>query len=68
MKTTITQFNQAHNTEIKVDMEYYQIFNEMEKTPYACCYIAQTEDKANKVILKGETLINLEDTLYLCVR
>jgi len=68
MNTTINQFNQAYNTEIQADMDFYQLFNEMEKTPYACCYIAQTEEKANKVILKGEELINLEDTFYLCVR
>lgn len=68
MNTTITQFNQAHNTEIKADMASYQIFKEMEKTHYECCYIAYTEGKAKKVILKRETLINLEDKIYLCVR
>lgn len=68
MKTTITHFNQANDTEIKADMASYQIFDEMEKTPYECCYIAHTETKANKAILKRETLINLEDKIYLCVR
>ncbi|MGJ7589362.1 hypothetical protein [Staphylococcus shinii] len=68
MKTTIRQFNQSHNTEIQADMESYQIFNEMDKTTYECCYIAHNEATANKAILKEETLINLEDTFYLCVR
>lgn len=68
MKMSINEFNKQHNISIKEGFELYEVFEELEKTNLECCFIALTKEKANQAILKVETLINLEDKYYFCVR
>lgn len=68
MKTTIIEFNKQNSINLNKEMEIHQVFDELDKTNYECCYITRTEEKIKQVILKKERLINLEDKYYLCVR
>jgi len=68
MNTTFNAFNQRYNVDINSDMLPHNIFNEMNKTPYECWYIADTQDKAQQLLFKGEIIINFENELYLCVK
>lgn len=66
--TSIQGFNKAHNIEINSKAEFHEIFEEIEQTTYRCGFIALNEDDAKKAVLQDESIINLEDKLYLCVR
>lgn len=66
--TSIQGFNKAHNIEINSKAEFDEIFDEIHKTPYRCGFIALNKDDAKKAVLQEESIINLEDKLYLCVR
>lgn len=66
--TSIQAFNKEHNIEINSQDEFNEIFDELEKTPYRCGFIALNKEKAEIVRLNEEYIINLEDKLYLCVR
>jgi hypothetical protein len=66
--TSIQHFNKVNNVEINKEQDYHEIFDELEKTPYRCGFIALTEERAKTVRLQEEYIINLEDTFYLCVK
>lgn len=66
--TSIQGFNKAYNIEINSKSEFHEIFDELDKTPYRCGMITLNKAKAEEVVLEDESIINLEDKLYLCVR
>ena len=68
MNTTFIDFNQKYNVAINSEMLPHNIFDEMNKTPYECWYIAKTKNKAQQLLFEDEIIINFENELYLCVK
>ena len=68
MNTTFSDFNQKYNVAINSEMLPHNIFDEMNKTPYECWYIAKTQNKAQQLLFDDEIIINFENELYLCVK